>query len=176
MGVAVLKCGKCCGDAGSQCSVIDVIANVLPAWGVIFLSEVDALRQDLPSNDYSVHSSFRHWPGEGSFAMMFIVRRCFRRFVKKFRWRGRCGALHLFQRDPVAGNHTNVYIIGVHAPHGDLQIDTFSDIACLLRERPWGSKVLVAGDWNVDQLPSLSNDPWSDQPGREMHHVAERLL
>ena len=84
--------------------------------------------------------------------------------------------MHFFQRDPVAGNHTNVYIIGVHAPHGDLQIDTFSDIACLLRERPWGSKVLVAGDWNVDQLPSLSNDPWSDQPGREMHHVAERLL
>ena len=84
--------------------------------------------------------------------------------------------MHLFQRDPVLGNHSNIYILGIHVAHGDLQIDTLSDIAFLLRHRPWGSRVLVAGDWNIDQLPPLAIDPFSDHPGRDQHHQAERVL
>ena len=76
----------------------------------------------------------------------------------------------------MAGNHTNVFIIGVHGPHGELRVDTFADIAFLLRQRPWGSKVLVAGDWNVDQLPTLAIDPYADHAERAVHHMAERLL
>ena len=70
----------------------------------------------------------------------------------------------------------SLYILGLHAHHGDLQIDTFSDVGYLLKHRPWGSKVLVAGDWNVDQLPALDGDPYNLKPGRDTHHKAERVL
>ena len=170
-----MNCGKCCGTAGSQWAIIDAVVDVLLYWGVIFLSEVDAVRGS-DTNDYPIHYSSRHWPGEGSFAMKFIVRQCLRQMVRSITWRGRCGALHIFQRGPVLGNHSNIYIIGIHVAHGDLQIDTLSDIAFLLRHRPWGSRVLVAGDWNIDQLPSLAIDPFSDHPGRDQHHQAERVL
>ena len=176
MGVAVLNCGKCCGDTEGQDAVVELVASVLPDWVVIFLSEVDGVRRHLPPNDYSLHPSFRHWPGEGSFAMMFVIRKCHKHLVKSVKWRGRCGAVHLFQRDRVASNHMSVYILGVHAHHGDLQIDTFADVAWLLRQRPWGSRVLVAGDWNVDQLPSFAADPYAEKPGRETHHQGERVL
>ena len=108
--------------------------------------------------------------------MKFIVRSCFGRLLRSVIWKGRCGAVHLFQKDPVAGKHVNIYIMGVHVPHGELQIDTLADIGHLLRRRPWGSQVLVAGDWNIDQLPSMMVDPYGDQPSRHLHHQAERVL
>ena len=90
--------------------------------------------------------------------------------------RGRCGAVHLFQKGAEAGKDMSMYIVGVRAHHGDLQIDTFPDVAYLLRHRPWGSKVLVAGGWNVDQLPSVAADPYTEKPGRDKHHQSERVL
>ena len=66
--------------------------------------------------------------------------------------------------------------MGLHAPHGDLQIDTLSDVAYLLHQRPWGSRVLIVGDWNIDQLPSMAVDPFHDRPYRGWHHQAERVL
>ena len=171
-----LNCGKRCGDTEAQDAVLETIADVLPHWSVVFLSEVDAVRHDLPPNDYFTHPSFRHWPGEGSFAMMFIVRRCYRPFIRSMKWRGRCGALHIFCKTPEADTQNSVYILGVHSHHGDLQVDTLADVAYLLQHRPWGSKVLVAGDWNVDQLPACAADPYSERPRREEHHQAERVL
>ena len=147
----------------------------MPDWGVIFLSEVDAYRANFYPNGLSGHSSFRHWPGEGSLAMMFVVRQQFKHAVRSQIWKGRCGALHIFQRDPVAGNHVNLFIVGVHAPHDEeSQIDTLADVASLLKKRPWGSKICAIGDWNVDQLPSLAIDPFSESPERSWHHFDER--
>ena len=176
LGMAFLNCGKRCGDIACQIDVIDSVANVLPHWAVIYLSEVDAVRRSLPSNDYPTHSSFRHWPGEGSYAMMFMVRNSYRTLIRNITWRGRAGAIHLFQKNQGTDDHTSIYIIGLHSHHGALQIDTFADVAFLLRHRPWGSKVLVAGDWNVDQLPALADDPYAQNEGRAFHHQAERVL
>ena len=46
----------------------------------------------------------RYWPGEGSVAMQFIMRRRFRHLFRNVTWKGPCGALHLFKRDSVSGN------------------------------------------------------------------------
>ena len=40
----------------------------------------------------------------------------------------------------------------------------------LVKQRPYRSKVLAVGDWNIDQLPTLDNDPFADRPSREWHH------
>ena len=132
------------------------------------------MRRNLTSDPHNEYFSFRHWPGDGSFAMQFIIRHKFRHTVKSVTWRGRCGALHLFQHDATYGKHLSIYVIGVHNAHGDLQIDTLADVAYLLRKRPWGSKLLAAGDWNIDQLPTFASDPFAHLPGRDHHHEIER--
>lgn len=73
----------------------------------------------------------------------------------------------LFQRDPVAGNRINFYIVGAHSSHSELRTDTFNDVAYLLKRRPLGSKAVVVGDCNVDQLPSLQVDPYLYVPRRD---------
>ena len=103
---------------------------------------------------------------------MFIIRQCYKPLVRSLEWRGRCGAIHLYQDDPSEGKHMSLYILGLHAHHGDPQIDTFSDVGYLLKHGPWGSKVLVAGDWSVDQLPALDGDPYNLKAGRDTHHKA----
>ncbi|CAK0910579.1 unnamed protein product [Prorocentrum cordatum] len=42
------------------------------------------------------------------------------------------------------------------------------------RGRPWGSTVVMIGDWNADQLPDLAGDPFAGLPARDDHHAAER--
>ena len=71
--------------------------------------------------------------------------------------------------------HVNLFVVGIHNSHGEAQIDCLADLAYLLKKRPWGSRVLLVGDWNVDQLPTCANDPFSDEPGRGWHHMEERM-
>ena len=44
----------------------------------------------------------------------------------------------------------------------------------LVSGRVRGSQPVVMGDFNVDQLPVSYYDPWSDSPGRILHHRFER--
>ena len=143
-------------------SITGVVSEALPDWGVIYLSEVDAGRGDCNARNIFGHTVHRHWPGIGCSSMQFTIRRRFRHLARNVTWKGRCGALHLFNRNTGSGKNFNLYIIGVHNSHGEEQIDTLSDISHLLRHRPWGCKVLLVGDWNVDQLPTLANDPYRD--------------
>ena len=151
------------------------MSEALPHWGVAFLSEVDGLRRNLPSDPHNDYLSFRHWPGEGSFAIQFSIKRRFRHMVRSIAWKGRCGAVHMFQKDAASGQRYSLYVIGVHNPHGDAQIDTLADVSELMRKRPWDSKVLVVGDFNVDQLPLFGADPFADRTGRSWHHEDERV-
>ena len=73
---------------------------------------------------------------------------------------GRCVAVHLFHRaEGDTGATMNMFIIGVHNAHGDLQLDALNDVASLARRRPWGSKLFICGDLNCDQLPDHAADP-----------------
>jgi hypothetical protein len=175
IGVALINCGKACGDIVSQCALIGVVTSAFPSWHVIFMCEVDAHRTSSQTVMHSGHMHFRHWPGEGSLPMQFVVKHSVKHLVRNVTWRGRCGALHLFQKGHNSTGALNLYILGVHNSHGDLQVDTLADVAYLLKHRPRGSKVPVAGDWNVDQLPMLTNDPFQDVDHRELRHADERL-
>ena len=54
-------------------------------------------------------------------------------------------------------------------------MDVLGDAAYLIQHRPWGSKLAIVGDFNADQLPALSADPFAGRPGREAHHREERF-
>ena len=68
----------------------------------------------------------------------------------------------------------NLFIVGIHGSHGTLLIDSLADLSAILRFRPWSSRLLVVGDWNVDLLPSLVGDHWQSQLGRDLHHADRR--
>ena len=107
--------------------------------------------------------------------MQFVVKNGIKHVVRSVMWRGRCGALHVFQRGHVVGESLNLFVLGAHNSHGDLQVDTLADVAYLLKHRHRGSKVLAVGDWNVDQLPVLDGDPFSHVTNRDSRHFDERL-
>ena len=132
----------------------------MPWWSILFISETDSHRDGRDGFD-SMHKTYRHYPGASSWAMLFVVRSCMSEFVQSCVWRGRCGAIHLRQRSTLDGTNIcmNLYVVGVHGGHDALFADTLADIACLVRRRPFGSRVMILGDWNVDLLPTLSSDP-----------------
>ena len=108
--------------------------------------------------------------------MMFVVRSWVAICVRKVTWRGRCGGIAFKSWGLGDALQLNVFVIGVHCGHGPLLLDSLADIAWLAKRRPWGSKLLVIGDWNCDMLPSLSGDPWSAIEGRSLHHADTRAL
>ena len=136
------------------------------------------MRSKIPGMPYLVcgHTCLRHYPGAGSWAMMFVIRNSFSSFVKSVSWRGRCGAVHLHRICSTEALCFNIVCIGVHGAHGALLSDTFSDLAFLAKNRPYGSQVLILGDLNIDLLPTLFGDPWAEADGRMFHHCEQRFL
>ena len=173
--VAALNCGKSCGSSDGVAAVICAIQDILPVWTVIYLSEIDALRSNSPILQELPHKISRHYPGTGSFPMAFVINQRVACLVQKVLWRGRCGAVVLFQAASPCNECIHLFIVGIHNSHKDLQVDVLNDAAFLIRNRPWGSKVVFIGDFNVDQLPALAVDPFADLPGRYSHHSDERL-
>ena len=175
MQIASINVGRTTGTPSGLQAVLGVVTAAIPFWSVIFVSEADGFQdhRNAPPLD---HTCIRHYPGHGSWAMLFVIRRSMGKYVRSRTWRGRCGVIHLLQRGSPGSTGVNLYLIGVHGAHGELIVDTFTDLAFLLRQRPYGSKVVITGDWNVDILPTLFSDPWSDASNREHHHADRRLL
>ena len=107
-----------------------------------------------------VHRVERHFPGPGSVAMAWVIRKSVESLVRGIRWRGRCGALHLYHKPNAVSPGVNLCLTGVYAAHGDLLCESLADASWLIRQRPFGSPVIMLGDWNVDILSSLQIDPW----------------
>ena len=122
-----LNCGKACGSEGKLQAAFGIVMEAVPAWDILFLSEVDGCLDHRPAPNTS-HISYRHWPGEGSFAMLLCIRDSLRHLVQSVIWRNRCGAVHLYQRSSPASAGVNIIVIVVHNAHGDLQDDVFLDL------------------------------------------------
>ena len=132
-------------------------------------SESDVAAQSSSDHNYTcAHTQYRHHPGKGSRAMRWIIRAHYNRAVRSCVWRGRCGAIHIHTAN------INIYAIGLHAAHGDGLPESLRDVAVLAKGRPWGAKLLILGDWNVDLLPAHSADPFAGQAGRAERHAFER--
>ena len=136
-------------------SVLGVVGQHLPFWDVAFLAEVDAMGIEHQCNWQSTHLVRRFHPGLGSWAMAFVIHANILHLVRAIVTRGRCMAVHLFQRTADPDKQVSLFILGMHNAHGDAQIDVLSDAAYLIKNRPRGSRVCIIGDTNVDQLPAL---------------------
>ena len=53
---------------------MNLVSVSYPDWHVVFLSEADSIASSSFEIQHSVHSVHRYWPGEGSHALMFVVR------------------------------------------------------------------------------------------------------
>ena len=107
--------------------------------------------------------------------MCFFVQRHAEGKIKSALWRNRCGALHFAGTDAFSNQPFNYFIIGVHAPHHDLE-DFYADVAFLYHQRPRGARVAIIGDWNADLLPDSPDDPFHSTPSRSQHHQQQRQL
>ena len=167
--------GRTAGTQSGLQAVLGLATVNAPWWSAIFISEADAFQDDRNGHE-GVHNVYRHYPGIGSWAMAFVIRSGMGKYVRSCMWRGRCGAIHFCYRGEADLLSMNIYIIGVHGAHGDLLADTFADLSFLMHQRPYGSKVAIVGDFNIDMLPTLLNDPWAGDDNREGHHADRRML
>ena len=51
-----------------------------------------------------------------------------------------------------------------------------SDLSFLSKHAARNAQFVFLGDWNVDQLPALSIDPFASLPSRSIHHYDRRIL
>lgn len=122
-------------------------------WGIAFVCELDGVgeRELLPVHGYEVR---RHWPGQGSCSVAFIWPTWMGAEGVDVRWRGRAGAALLRGRD-VAGQQRQVWVVGVHASHGEPLFEDLLDVAILAKARLRWARLLLVGDWNSDLLREL---------------------
>jgi len=79
--LAAINCGRKCGQSGALEALVGIIAEASPDWHVAFVSEVDAFL-DHRYSSLRPHSCYRHYPGEGSCAMQFVINRSARHLMR----------------------------------------------------------------------------------------------
>ena len=72
----------------------------------------------------------RHWPGHGSFAIMFVVHCSIVPLWRDFEWQGRSGSVHLYSACNSMLQNVNIVIAGVHGGHDD-ELHTSLMHACM---------------------------------------------
>ena len=141
----------------------------------MYISESDGhLTSDFELS-FAEHRFYRGH-SDGSKPMGFVVHSSVVDFVRDVRWRGRAGAVHFFQRPSNNRPGLNIVVLGIHGGHGHELEHSLADLTWLRKRFPRNSQVLCVGDWNVDQLPILSNDPFKDIVGRSDHHSERRCM
>ena len=71
--------------------------------------------------------------------MQFIINANIRHYVRRIVWRNRCGAVHLFKQGDASGG-LNLFIVGLHAAHGELRLSKLFDTAAA------GTRMVSVGD------------------------------
>ena len=157
-------------------TVIDRVDRSGASWDVLCLTEADFISSTTFKGDIDEEVSWRWWPGEGSRAMRVIIRPFLKQFlVRKPVFKGRCCLISLKPHGLIRKRSCcGINIVVVHGSHEDPET-FFADLSELLGCRIPG-KSLIVGDWNVDLLPSLPDDPFSSLPDRRLRHEDRRLL
>ena len=163
--VISLNAARALGNHDCMKALVDLLAEDVPNWAAIFISESDSSNADLSfSTDAHVHE--RHNPGKGSRPMRWIINSRFKSNIGSVKWLGRSGALTL----------GSVCLIGTHGGLGDGLAASLVDASTLVRQRDWGTVPVVLGDMNIDILPVQIFDPCAAAPGRREKHKEERGL
>ena len=102
-----------------------------PDWAALFLPEFDAYSRECEPPE-SHHFLYRHYPGEGSWAMAWAIRNDFHDHLQHIEWRG----ILEVPRSRKHGHSASLYIIGVHGSHGDALKDSLTDVVALVKRKP----------------------------------------
>ena len=111
--------------------------------------------------------------------MAFVVKNRVYGTIQEVQWQGRCGFIRLRLEQGKTESLTvpDIVILGVHGAHGDEICQTLTDLATLVHQAlKHASQLFLVGDWNIDQLPCTTADPWSNTAGRLSHHRSRRDL
>lgn len=92
-----INAGRTAGTHIGLQAVLGVFTASSPWWSVVFVSEADGFQDDR-QHSHANHICFRHFPGAGSWAMLFVIRNDMQDFIQSRTWCGRCGAVHLLHR------------------------------------------------------------------------------
>ena len=174
MEVVAANVGGKCNSLDAFDATIQCVSEVSPNWSFLFISEFDYSSECRFDTSVSEHKIWRHYPGPGSRAMAWVARNSCEHLVRRCTWEGRAGSLHVNHAYARPGQTVNLLLVGVHAAHGDFLHDSLSEASILIGRRPRHSEVVAIGDWNVDMLPTLALDPFSDLPLRSSHHSERR--
>lgn len=126
----------------------------------------------------SGHWVSRHWPGEGSCSMGWVVRAAARWRLHSIQWQGRAGRTTWGARsseDPDRDG-TLQTVVGGHCAFGELLAGSLNDIAALTKGRPRPGPAAVLADWNVPQTDGLGIvSPTASEPQFEVSALAQAL-
>ena len=166
-----MNSGKACGTDVGLATVLDCVTASVPDWGALFLPEFDGYTRDILPPE-STHVIYRHYPGEGSFSIAWAINRSLHRHLKDVAWNGRAGCILLEN----GRSRTSLFVVGVHGAHGSALLESLTDVAALCRKKPRHSQLMILGDFNIDLLPTLAQDPWHELPGRMQSHQDRRQI
>ena len=149
---------KCNSEASLE-TIVACVETSFPNWDVLFLSESDSVSSSSFEISHPRFQIFRHWPGEGSRSMSFVVRSCLRSLSFAVRARNRVLSLEMWadqRRDS-----TSLLMLSVHGPHSDLLgwHDFCGDFIDLISSRARKGSVVAVGDWNADYGPTFDHYP-----------------
>ena len=145
-----------------------LVSENYPNWHVVFVTEADSIASSSFETNHTFHKVFRHWPGDGSRAMLFVVRSTLSELGMTV-----CARNRLFSLEMCLLNSGRVSkslcLIGGHGPHGDLHDwhDFMGDMAWLMGQRERRGAFCCVGDWNVDFGPTHQHYPFEDSQDSE---------
>ena len=148
---------KCSTEAALD-SLIFSVESSFPDWKVLFFTEADAVQSTSFEVKHERHRVYRHWPGEGSRSMCFVVHSSLSQVSCSSVSQNRVFGLELSSAS--VGRECSLSLVGVHGPHDALEMQDFlGDISHVAGQRRSKGELVFLGDWNVDMAPTFENCP-----------------
>lgn len=122
------------------------------------------------------HRYYRHWPGQGSLPFSILVHRSWAPFLRHVEFKGRACRLDFRQSRMITWSTLFLHMTPGDDGFSDAFHEDVFDVAYLANSRPKRSSMVMAGDFNVDLLPTIVSDPFRDLPGRASRHEERRML
>ena len=158
-------------DADSFAALLAEMEEFTKQWDAILIQEFDGFACERTPPPCGPHHVFRHWPGPGSVSMGIVIHDRVRPLLRSIHCHGRAMSAY-FNNDM----ELNVTLINSHGGHGEALLDSLTDISFLIKKATKSSGKVVCGDFNVDQLPTLPNDPWQHLRSADHSSRARALL
>ena len=166
--------GRRTGTTASLQAPITAFTRAAPAVSAIFVAELDAYFASR-CVDMQGWLVWRHYLGEGSVSMAWLVHPGLAGHAQRVTWDSRAGLLEFTAPHVGEARYRSHAVIGTHGSHSsDLLYDDFAAVARLAHKRSRAAQLHIVGDWNVDMLPATA---FADgDHAYQQKHNAERAM